>query len=244
MFQYVWGLSNNEKKVFVRGMVERDVPKEKKLGESRRSLTMKYYLEVNKGSKLRVCKSFFLSTTGLCNRWLHNALTEEIEQTKEATRNLVEPQEGTKRLQQWLIDLPKLPSHYSRQSSKKPYLEPTFRSYLELYRRSVVDMEELGQKAMSRFKVMEEFHAMGLSLFHPRKDRCDICVGFEEKTVEEVVYNAHRTVSILQRRYGYELRYLLFPIVCMECRVQSGRKKILQTDLASSGPNMLSNATY
>ncbi|GFO42950.1 hypothetical protein PoB_006945500, partial [Plakobranchus ocellatus] len=192
MFQYVWGLSNKEKKVFVRGMVERDVPKEGKLGESRRSLTMKYYLEVNKGSKLRVCKSFFLSTTGLCNWWLHNALTEEIEQTKEATRNRVEPQEGSKRLQQWLTDLPKLPSHYSRQSSKKLYLEPTFQSYLELYRRYVVDMEELGQKAMSRFKFMEEFHAMGLSLFHPRKDRCDICVGFEEKSVEEVVYNAHR----------------------------------------------------
>ncbi|GFO12650.1 hypothetical protein PoB_003915500 [Plakobranchus ocellatus] len=132
------------------------------------------------------------STTGLCNWWLHNALTEEIEQTKEATRNRVEPQEGTKRLQQWLIDLSKLPSHYSRQSSKKLYLEPTFQSYLELYRRYVVDMEELGQKATSRFKVMEEFHAMGLSLFHPRKDRCDICVGFEEETVEEVVYIAHR----------------------------------------------------
>ncbi|GFO22677.1 hypothetical protein PoB_004918200 [Plakobranchus ocellatus] len=169
-------------------MVERDVPKEKKPGESRRSLTMKYYLEVNKGSKLRVCKSFFLSTTGLCNWWLHNALTEEIEQTKEATRNRVEPQEGCKRLQQWLTDLPKLPSHYSRKSSKKLYLEATFQSYLELHRRYLVDMEELGQKAMSRFKFKEEFHAMGLSLFHPRKDRWDICVGFEEKTVGEVVY--------------------------------------------------------
>ncbi|GFN92254.1 hypothetical protein PoB_001876000 [Plakobranchus ocellatus] len=42
---------------------------------------------------------------------------------------------------------------------------------------------------MSRFKFMEEFHAMDLSLFHSRKDICDTCVRF---TVGEVVYNAHR----------------------------------------------------
>lgn len=174
--------------------MEMDVPKQKKPGESRRSITMKYYLEVNKGSKLMVFKSFFLSTTGLCNWWVHNALTEEIERTEpeKATKDWVEPQESTKRLQQWLMDLPKLPSHYSRQSSKKLCLEPTFQSYLELYRRYVIDMKKLGHKAMSRFKFLEEFHAMDLSLFHPRKDRCDTCVALKEKTVGEVVFNAHR----------------------------------------------------
>ena len=74
VFVYVWSLSDEEKRVFVKGMVDCVKPVEKKQGNSRRSLTMKYFLKVG-GVKERVCKTFFLATTGLTNWFVHNVAT-------------------------------------------------------------------------------------------------------------------------------------------------------------------------
>ena len=57
VFTYVWSLSDEEKRVFVKGMVDCVKPVEKKQENSRRSLTMKYYLKVG-GVKQEFVKPF------------------------------------------------------------------------------------------------------------------------------------------------------------------------------------------
>ena len=95
-------------------------------------------------------------------------------------------------LRQFLPDLPKMPSHYCRQSSSKLYLEPIFQTFQEVFKLYQKRAEDGGAKALSRFRFMEEFNSMNLSLFQPRKDRCDECIKFEEGNLSEEEYNAHR----------------------------------------------------
>ena len=95
-------------------------------------------------------------------------------------------------LRQFLPDLPKMPSHYCRQSSSKLYLEPIFQTFQEVFKLYQKRAEDGGAKALSRFRFMEEFNSMNLSLFQPRKDRCDECIKFDEGNLSEEEYNAHR----------------------------------------------------
>ena len=198
VFTYVWSLSDEEKRVFVKSMVDCVKPVEKKQGNSRRSLTMKYFLKVG-GVKERVCKTFFLATTGLTNWFVHNVATGGGEGDGErrcaggsGKRRVKGETEKAMCLRQFLLDLPKMPSHYCRQSSSKLYLEPIFQSFQEVFKLYQKRAQDVGAKALSRFRFMEEFNCMNLSLFQPRKDRCDECIKFEEGNLSEEEYNAHR----------------------------------------------------
>ena len=73
VFTYVWSLSDEEKRVFVKSMVDCVKLVEKKQEDSK-SLPMKYYLKVG-GVKQRVCKTFFLVTIGLTHWFIHNVAT-------------------------------------------------------------------------------------------------------------------------------------------------------------------------
>ena len=95
-------------------------------------------------------------------------------------------------LRQFLLDLPKMPSRYCRQSSSKLYLEPIFQSFQEVFKLYQKRDEVGGAKALSRFRFMEEFNSMNLSKFQPSKDICDECIKFEEGNLGEEEYNAHR----------------------------------------------------
>ena len=89
-------------------------------------------------------------------------------------------------LKQWLESLPKLPSHYCRSSSSKLYLEPGFNSIIHIYRLYKTFCEDSKTKYVLRWKFSEEFNSMKVSLFQPSKDRCDICIGNEQKSVNDV----------------------------------------------------------
>ena len=141
VFAYVWSLSDEEKRVFVKGMADCVKPVEKKQGNWRRSLTMKYYLKVG-GVKQRVCKTFFLATTGLTNWFIHNVATGggghgERSCAGGSGERRVKGGGGTEEamcLRQFLLDLPKMPSHYCRQSSSKLYLETISQTFQEVFK--------------------------------------------------------------------------------------------------------------
>lgn len=52
--------------------------------------------------------------------------------------------------------------------------------------------KEKKMKALSRPILCEELQKMNLSLFKPRKDQCDLCVGYDEGNVDEDIYLAQR----------------------------------------------------
>ena len=85
-----------------------------------------------------------------------------------------------------------MPSHYCRQSSSKLYLQPVFQSFQEVFKLYQKRAGDGGVKALSRFRFMEEFNSMNLSLFRPRNDRCDDCITYEEGNLSEDECKANR----------------------------------------------------
>lgn len=91
-------------------------------------------------------------------------------------------------------------SHYCRSSTQKLYLEPIWQTMQELYRFYVNDYcKEQNVKAYSRTVFNERFNEMNLSLFHPIKDQCEICVGYKTQNVTQEEYQQHLVLCSSRR---------------------------------------------
>ncbi|KAK3705423.1 hypothetical protein RRG08_034001 [Elysia crispata] len=121
----------------------------------------------------------FLATTGLTQWFVLSSFDEENESLSEMRndQSVDHPPVNLKlkALREFLDSLPKMPSHYCRKDTKKLYVEPLFKSYADLYE----EYTKQNIQSMSRSSFMKEIASMGISIFHPRKDRCDICCSFD-----------------------------------------------------------------
>lgn len=195
IFNEFWSLTWHEKEVYVRAMVETTDVQRKTVENSRRSVSFAYFLKVN-GQKKQICKTMFLSTTGLKNTWLH----QHILPGSQIRENPEEPDDRRHGKQSsdkqfvitFLQSLPKMPSHYCRQSTSKAYLEPIFRTFSDLYKTYQDRCMEDGVKIMGRTVFMEVFHNMNIGLFQPRKDQCDTCCAYEAGNLQEEEWTLHR----------------------------------------------------
>ena len=94
--------------------------------------------------------------------------------------------------EEFLEALPKFPPHYCRKSTDKLYLEQTIHSMANLYQLYVEKCEAENQTPLSNRLLKEEFDNMNLSLFQPKKDKCDTCVMFETGNLTEDQWKEHR----------------------------------------------------
>lgn len=122
-------------------------------------------------------------------------------------------------LVQFLDDLPKMPSHYCRARTDKKYLEPNFQSLAELYRyyqmccndssggnNSIGDgmnvppevfnesneqTNESKNNSLSYGFFTDVFKDLKLGLYQPKKDQCELCVGFANENITAEEYNNH-----------------------------------------------------
>lgn len=97
-------------------------------------------------------------------------------------------------LEDFLDELPKLPSHYCRQSTSKNYLEPTFSNTMsDIYREYVKKCTASNppQKPLSRFTFDFVVKEKNIGFQPPKKDRCDLCISYETGNIEEEAYQNH-----------------------------------------------------
>nr|CAI5849638.1 unnamed protein product [Callosobruchus analis] len=174
-------MSWDQKKIYVSNLVQKKDIERKFVKNSRRSSTYNYFLKIGHENK-QVCKSMFLSTLGL-NEW--------INASRRAARPKAVNDKRVEYLNKFFDDLPKMPSHYCRRDSKKLYLEYNFESKANLYR---VYKEKCltGQVApLSTTFFSETFENLGLAIFTPKKDQCNLCVSFKAGNVDAAEYNRH-----------------------------------------------------
>ncbi|XP_063749802.1 uncharacterized protein LOC134871130, partial [Eleginops maclovinus] len=128
IFKYFWGkLDWKERKIYVKSLAEVSDVKRRRTEavQSRRSASLCCFLCVD-GRRLRVCQRMFLST--LCiKQWSFLKWVGRREESPEKTARVRVRTEERDFLKSFLLDLPKVPSHYCRSSSSKMYLEPLFR---------------------------------------------------------------------------------------------------------------------
>lgn len=195
------------KKIYVSGRaIASDIKRarnRKSEGESRRKCSYTFFLEKKK-ERIRVCKTMFCNTLGVPTRtithWLDGSFSSPDSKTTthndvKATDRELRNNEIKKSVRDFFSELPKLESHYCRKSSSKLYLEPRWRSKAELY--TFYKSDWLANKyyaeqpaGLTLFKYI--FEESNLSLFSPKKDECDICVGHRTQNISEVIYQEHR----------------------------------------------------
>ena len=96
-------------------------------------------------------------------------------------------------LNEWLGKLPTVPSHYCRNTpsyQNKKFLEPdvTISGLHTEYKKAAA---AAGKRVINVKTFNETFHNLNYSVFRPRKDQCDTCVGAKYGNRSEADYLAH-----------------------------------------------------
>lgn len=168
-------------------------------GESRRKNSNEYSLRVGEESK-KVCKLFFFNTLGISEQMGRTAQekitpTGTLEKDKRGGRQSAADIERDQLIQQEISDhidrFPRVESHYCRASSTREYLSS------ELTKKRMYNMfiQEWIPKARppSLTTYKKVLRTKNLSIHHPKKDQCSLCINYLKGTEE--------TKSTLKDRY-------------------------------------------
>lgn len=200
IFKTYWKMSWQEKKMYVSSMVDKiPTTRKTKSSNSRRSDTKIYYLKVN-DKKERVCLKTFLETLGIKEWTVRYWLGEKTSNSNESEPGDEVVKEPKKELaRKYLTALPKLPSHYCRQSTSKLYLEPIIQSKSQLYR-LYVDYSSLRNEPIASRKIFEGvLFEENIGLFQPKKDACDQCCAHKVGNLSDELYTKHIELKDLAR---------------------------------------------
>ncbi|CAL8079781.1 unnamed protein product [Orchesella dallaii] len=192
LFNEFWrDLDWGQKRAYVISMVDDQKVERRGTGSnSRRKETFNYYLKLD-GQKRKVCRLMFLNTLGL-GKWQVREWVLHKQSNRKPRKSLPYKVSGKKASAKEFLDrLPKLPSHYCRQSTSKLYLEPMFSSMRQLYREYKNHCKERNFQETSWCTFHKLFGEMNISLYHPKKDKCDTCCSYESGNMTQADYEEH-----------------------------------------------------
>uniref|UniRef100_A0A2H1WLH6 SFRICE_019922 n=1 Tax=Spodoptera frugiperda TaxID=7108 RepID=A0A2H1WLH6_SPOFR len=191
IFNNYWKMTWQEKKMYISSMVDKKPTCRRSNGSnSRRSDTKIYYLKVN-DKKERVCLKTFLETLGIKEWTVRYWLGDRTNMKERETTEVIEKEPKRELAKKYLAALPKLPSHYCRQSTSKLYLEPIIQSKSQLYR-LYVDYSASENKPVASRKVFESvLFEENIGLFQPKKDACDLCCAHKVGNLSDEQYAKH-----------------------------------------------------
>lgn len=203
LFVKFWKLTWGEKKIYLTTLIEKCTTKRarnrKEENVSRRGCSYYYYLDVP--ARKRVCKTMFCNTFAIPPRtighWIVDTNKTQIDNVEAETERELNPRnarinEQKHNMKMFFDSLPKLESHYCRKSSSKLYLEPNWSSKMGLYKLYKNDWcqgNNIIPLSIASFGNL--FDDLNLALFSPKKDECDVCVGYKTKNVDENTYQEH-----------------------------------------------------
>lgn len=190
-FRYFWKLPSwDEKKSYIKGLVENRKTYIRQRLTSKRSIQNNRYdcfLPSGDGQRVRVCKNFFVGTFGLSMNLFECWF--KTKDKKVVDKKTIESKSES--LYKWLEQIPKVPSHYCRYSTKRVYVDQDFVSKSHMHRIYIEWCKGQKETAVMRKKFCEVLQEQNISIFKPRKDQCDLCVGFKEGNVADEEYSTH-----------------------------------------------------
>lgn len=185
-----WNLNDNEKLHFFNKNVERQ-PKARKRSQKEnnvRNYSYFYYFHTE-GNKIRVCKSYFLSTLDISQRRISYFFEKKISTVTQTPSGYEKGKHTKKAIKEETKDIvrmhiesfPRVQSHYCRNDTKKEYLEAnlTLRKMYEMYLELCTENQyDPVKDNIYRSIFSYEFN---ISFVSPKKDRCDVCEEAEKK---------------------------------------------------------------
>ncbi|XP_074040021.1 uncharacterized protein [Leptinotarsa decemlineata] len=185
LFSLFWKLESfTEKRSYINGCVNVVPVKRKRAHESsRHSLTYQYFFMKNEVQK-RVCLQFYLKTLNISQKLVRIAIRGKIQENLDK-RGQTEPRhkltpEQMDEFHNFIKSLPKVPSHYCRNSSSKLYLPADIKNMSNLHRmysNKIREKNSTPLKISSFKKFFKRDYNIGIHV--PRKDKCSQCVRFE-----------------------------------------------------------------
>lgn len=186
IFEFYYNLNNYERqRQFICEMVDRESSSRR--GKGKRQISQKYHL-VKDDKKVRICRDFFMKTLDIKRKTIdynvskkkHGAFGGQDMRGRHKAPNKTEA-ERISFVEQHIASFPRMESHYSRQSTKKQYLQHdlNIKKMWKLYsdlceKEGKVPVSE----AMYRKTFCEKFN---LSFFKPKKDQCSTCALYDRK---------------------------------------------------------------
>lgn len=218
IFDKYWGLGDSTRqKDFILYSTETVANAKKQCDEcdnntKKRGPNYAFYFEVN-SKKIRVCKEFFKATLDINDRVIatvrdkvtkHGYVTEDLRGKHQKTKLLDERQEA----HDFINAIPRIESHYLRAQTTREYIEggKTLNDIFNDYKAHCVANSK---KHVSKSTFCSIFHTeFNISFFVPKKDRCELCVSYENSNKEEQLamqeeYETHlKEKKTKQRRKG------------------------------------------
>uniref|UniRef100_UPI00358DE0F3 X-ray repair cross-complementing protein 6-like isoform X2 n=1 Tax=Myxine glutinosa TaxID=7769 RepID=UPI00358DE0F3 len=158
-----------------------------------------YTLKLPDRSDVNVCRGFFANTLGEPTRTINDWLSTKAGPKKSKANKTGKFKKVTTTeiqfLIAWLDSLSTGPSHYCRKLDNYRninFLEPGT-TKAALRRRYARAAAEVGVRAMGITKFSETFKGQNFSLFIPRKDQCDVCVGWKAGDIPDAQHESHRS---------------------------------------------------
>ncbi|XP_050563580.1 uncharacterized protein DDB_G0271670-like [Spodoptera frugiperda] len=218
IFKTYWGLNSFQRqRDFLASCVKQVEPefrtiKIRKGGDVNRKCrkpNTSYFL-VNRGSEIRVCKTFLLNTLAISNKPLRT-----VTENKFASTSVIPTDKRGKHGKQSKLDaetiqsvrdhinsIPRMESHYIRANSSREYIDGGL-TVAELHR-------NYSQKRIADNKAPANYDAyhrifnteFNISFFIPRKDQCDVCEAFKNAVDKEPLmssYKLHQEEKSLSR---------------------------------------------
>lgn len=94
----------------------------------------------------------------------------------------------------FLAAVPKVPSHYCRQSTSRVYVDVDYKSWMNLYvtfEQFFID-NRIPPKEKPTYKCfLNVVHEQNLGIYQPKKDQCDLCYAYKNKNIQEEEYQTH-----------------------------------------------------
>lgn len=183
LFNSYYALSTNEKRLCILNSTERFLTKRPRTENSRRTYTFTYSFLL-RGSRIQVCKEFYLGTLNISQKPVYN-----VHKTKNAETNVPAPdmrgksinslrklpEEQRTNVMKHIKSFPTVESHYCRSSTTRQYLD----SSLSVPKMYYLYKEECSRKKISPVKLSMYRHIFvtqfNLGFHIPKSDKCDKC---------------------------------------------------------------------
>lgn len=158
-----------------------------------------FYLSINDHNKIRVCKSFFISTLGITDRSIRTVLAKTtagfLQEDRRGKRKKCEVSLQIKNyVRAHIAQIPAVESHNIWAHSEKKYIDGG-KTIAGLHRDYKADSGKEGKPYANLTMYSKIFNnEFNLSFFTSKKDECDKCAAYRNANDEE------RTI-ILQKEY-------------------------------------------
>ncbi|XP_050302790.1 uncharacterized protein LOC126740705 [Anthonomus grandis grandis] len=176
--------SSVEKKSFLNGCVNVVLIKRKrtKKESSRRGLTYQYYF-MKEGMRVRVCQQFVINTLNITQKIIRNSIQGKLKENRDHrgkhTPKHKMNEDQINEFDNFIKNLPRVPSHYCRALSNRLYLSSEIRNVQNLFRMYESVVKSHGNKPIKVSAFKQIFKEKYIGIHRPKKDKCLKCEKYK-----------------------------------------------------------------